>query len=250
MRRRLDSELVRRGLFGSRELAQRAIDERRVLVGGVIAEKPARQVGPGEPLQLIGDAPRFVSRGGEKLDGALSEFGLDVAGLVVFDAGASTGGFTDCALQRGAASVVAVDVGYGQLHERLRADPRVEVHERVNLRTVDVVEHFRARTFPLVFADLSFISLRSVAPNLVALTESGGSLIVLIKPQFEAGRAEVSRGEGIIRDPLIWDRVVADVEGSFRDLGATKMGLMRSPITGADGNVEFLAWFRNLRRVV
>ncbi len=214
-----------------------------MLVGGAIAEKASRQVQPGDPLELVGDAPRFVSRGGEKLDAALAEFAIDVTGSVVFDAGASTGGFTDCVLQRGAVGVVSVDVGFGQLHERIRADQRVEVHERVNLRTADVGVLFGQRTFPLVVADLSFISLRSVASNLVALCRSGGSLVVLVKPQFEAGRAEVSKGQGIVRDPVVWDRVLGEVSGSFAELGTVKMGVMRSPITGTDGNVEFLAWF-------
>lgn len=244
MRRRLDAELVRRRLVESREQAQAAIDQRRVLVSGVVAEKASRQVDPGEAIVVVGDAPRFVSRGGEKLDAALDRFGIDVSGMAVFDAGASTGGFTDCVLQRGAAGVVSVDVGYGQLHERIRADSRVEVHERVNLRTVDVDERFHGRRFALVVGDLSFISLRSVAANLRKLVVERGDLVVLVKPQFEAGREEVSRGRGVIRDPETWSRVVREVAFSFLSHNATMMDVMASPITGADGNAEFLMWLR------
>jgi 23S rRNA (cytidine1920-2'-O)/16S rRNA (cytidine1409-2'-O)-methyltransferase len=250
VRRRLDAELVRRNLFESREQAQTAIEQHRVLVGGSVAEKPSRQVGPAEPITLTGNAPRFVSRGGEKLEEALKQFSILVDGLVVFDAGASTGGFTDCLLQRGAAAVVAVDVGYGQLHERIRADSRVEVHERINLRTVDVEKTFLGRRFHLVVGDLSFISLRSLASNLRALCVDGANLVLLVKPQFEAGREEVSRGRGVIRDPEIWQRTLTDVESSFRSLNATMMDVMPSPITGADGNVEFLMWLRAGSKVV
>ncbi len=244
MRRRLDAELVRRHLFESREQAQSAIDQRRVLVGGSVAEKASRQVDVSESISLLGEAPRFVSRGGEKLSGALDRFAVAVRGVQAFDAGASTGGFTDCLLQRGAAGVVAVDVGHGQLHERIRADDRVEVHERVNLRTVDVRARFGARQFPVLVGDLSFISLRSVAANLRSLTAPGGDMVLLVKPQFEAGREDVSRGRGVIRHPDIWTRVLLDVASSFLSYNATMMDVMASPITGADGNVEFLMWLR------
>ncbi len=244
MRRRLDAELVRRHLFESREKAQLAIDQRRVLVAGSVAEKASRQVDSAESISLLGDAPRFVSRGGEKLAAALTSFAIPVRGVVAFDAGASTGGFTDCLLQNGASQVVAVDVGYGQLHERIRADSRVEVHERVNLRTVDVHDRFAGRQFPLVVGDLSFISLRSLAPNLRRLTADNGDLVLLVKPQFEAGREDVSRGRGVIRDPGIWTRTLLDVASSFLSHNATMMDVMSSPITGADGNVEFLMWLR------
>jgi 23S rRNA (cytidine1920-2'-O)/16S rRNA (cytidine1409-2'-O)-methyltransferase len=244
VRRRLDAELVRRNIFDSREQAQAAIEQHRVIVSGSVAEKPSRQVGPAEPIALTGEAPRFVSRGGEKLDGALERFLIPVDGLVVLDAGASTGGFTDCLLQRGASAVVAVDVGYGQLHERIRADSRVEVHERINLRTVDVEKTFSGRRFKLVVGDLSFISLRSLASNLCDLCDDGADLVLLVKPQFEAGREEVSRGRGVIRDPDTWRRTLLDVESAFRALNATMMDVMPSPITGADGNVEFLMWLR------
>ncbi len=244
MRRRLDAELVRRGLFSSREQAQRAVTDRRVLVGGSVAEKPARMVNPGEPIVLVGDRPRFVSRGGDKLAGAITEFGIDPRGVVAFDAGASTGGFTDCLLQHGATGVVAVDVGHGQLHERLRADSRVEVHERVNLRTVDTETFFNARRFVLLVGDLSFISLTAVAANLVALCADSADIVLLVKPQFESQRSDVARGRGIITDPLLWASALERVGSSFSELGAVMMGCMTSPITGTDGNVEFLCHWR------
>ena len=244
MRRRLDAELVRRGLCPSREAAQRAIRESQVLVGGAVAEKSSRMVGPGEPVRLVGPRPRYVSRGGEKLHGALECFGIDPDGLWAFDAGASTGGFTDCLLQNGALGVVAADVGFGQLHEKIRGDRRVEVHEHVNLRTVDVPTFFGGRRFSLIVGDLSFISLRSLVPNLMALSASGASLVLLVKPQFEAGRAEVAKGKGVIREPGVWLRALEDVMGTFLSQGAVMMGAMTSPITGTDGNVEFLVHLR------
>jgi 23S rRNA (cytidine1920-2'-O)/16S rRNA (cytidine1409-2'-O)-methyltransferase len=209
-----------------------------VRVAGAPATKPAHLVDPAQPVELVGPAPRFVGRGGEKLDAALERFGVPVAGRRALDAGASTGGFTDCLLQRGAAQVVAVDVGYGQLHERLRADPRVEVRERTNVRTLD--RSALAGGVDLVVADLSFISLRTVLPVLVPLVDPEGDLVLLVKPQFEAGRREASRGAGVVRDPEVWRRVLEEVARAARDSGADRMGLMASPLTGADGNVEFL----------
>ena len=232
-RRRLDAELVRRGLVASRQQAQEAIASGRVLVGGAPASKPARLVAPGEPVVLQGPPPAYVSRGGQKLEAALDHFGVSPQGLRCLDAGASTGGFTDCLLQHGAAHVVAVDVGHGLLHERLRADPRVTVVERTNVRSLDLGERF-----PLVVADLSFISLRTVAPALVA--HASADLVVLVKPQFEAGRAEASKGRGVISDPAVHARVLDEVAVAFEALGTVKMGVMRSPVTGADGNVELL----------
>ena len=235
-------ELVRRGLAPSRDRARDQITAGRVRVGGAPADKAARLVAPGEPLVVTGPAPRFVSRGGEKLDAALDRFGVPVAGRDALDAGASTGGFTDCLLRRGAARVVAVDVGYGQLDDRLRADPRVTVLERTNVRHLRP-DDVGGRPFPLVVADLSFISLRAVAPALLALAEPGGDVITLVKPQFEAGRAEAGRGRGVIRDPEIWLRVLGEVAGAFAARGAALAGLMVSPLRGAEGNVEFLARF-------
>ncbi|MHB1533649.1 MAG: TlyA family RNA methyltransferase [Acidimicrobiales bacterium] len=239
-RRRLDSELVRRGMAASRTEAQELIDAGRVLVGGAPAERSARQVLPGDPLAIVGPRRRYVSRGGQKLDAALSRFGLDVTGWRVLDAGASTGGFTDCLLQRGAATVVAVDVGRGQLHERLRSDARVEVRERCNVRSLTLAD-LGGEPFDAVVADLSFISLRTVAPALVGLTRSHGHMVVLVKPQFEAGRADAARGRGVIRDPSLWERALAGAGAALEAAGATMMDAMVSPLRGADGNVEFLA---------
>ena len=191
---------------------------------------------------VLGPPARFVSRGGDKLDAALGRFGITVAGRVALDAGASTGGFTDCLLQRGAARVVAVDVGHGQLHERLRADPRVESHERLNVRHLDARR--LGGPFPLVVADLSFISLRSVAAPLLEATTTGGDLVVLVKPQFEVGRREASRGRGVVRSPAAWREAVLGVEAAMRAAGAVMIGLVASPIRGADGNVELLAHLR------
>jgi 23S rRNA (cytidine1920-2'-O)/16S rRNA (cytidine1409-2'-O)-methyltransferase len=224
----------------SRERARDEIESGRVLVDGSVATKPARQVDPAQAVEITGPPPRFVGRGGEKLDAALERFELHVAECRVLDAGASTGGFTDCVLQRGAREVVAVDVGYGQLHERLRSDGRVRNLERTNVRDLDTDE--LGGRFNLVVADLSFISLRTVLPVLVAL--SARDLVVLVKPQFEAGRAEAARGRGIIRDPAIWRRVLEDVRAAAVSQGAAMMGAMPSPITGAQGNVEFLAHLR------
>jgi 23S rRNA (cytidine1920-2'-O)/16S rRNA (cytidine1409-2'-O)-methyltransferase len=232
--------LVRRGLVASREEARDAVAAGRVLVGGAPADKPARLVAPDEPLHLVGPARRFVGRGGEKLDAALGHFAVPVEGRRALDAGASTGGFTDCLLQRGARHVVAVDVGYGQLHERLRADPRVEVHERTDIRAFRTDEPFE-----LIVADLSFISLRTVAPVLVgALAAPGADVVVLVKPQFEAGRAEVSKGRGVVRDPAVHQRAVKGVRAAMEEAGAAMMGAMESPLRGADGNVEFLVRLR------
>jgi 23S rRNA (cytidine1920-2'-O)/16S rRNA (cytidine1409-2'-O)-methyltransferase len=213
-----------------------------VLVSGSVATKASRQVDGAEPIELVGPPPRFVSRGGEKLEGALARFDVDVAGRRCLDAGASTGGFTDCLLQRGASEVVAVDVGFGQLHERLRADARVTNLERTNIRSV-VPAQIGGRV-PVTVADLSFISLRTVLPVLIELTEPEGGLVLLVKPQFEAGRQEASRGKGVIRDPEVWRRVLEEVRSAASSQGATMMEAMVSPLRGADGNVEFLARLR------
>ena len=229
---------MRRGLAPSRERAQSDITAGRVTVAGAIADKPARLVAASDPIELLGPPPRFVSRGGEKLDAALDQFGIDVRGRRCLDAGASTGGFTDCLLQRGASVVVAVDVGYGQLHERLRHDDRVDLRERTNVRDLDASAIDGA--VDVVVADLSFISLRTVAPALLACAAPGADLMVLVKPQFEAGRSEASKGRGVIRDPIVHERVLDEVATALAGLGAAIIGTMQSPITGADGNVEFL----------
>lgn len=229
---------MRRGLAASRQQAWAAIDSGRVTVAGAPATKAARMVAPHEPVEVRGPGPRFVSRGGEKLDAALDRFAVPVAGRRALDAGASTGGFTDSLLQRGATEVVAVDVGYGQLHERLRADPRVVVRERLNVR--ELAPGDLGEPFDLVVADLSFISLRTVAPALVGQAGPGADLVWLVKPQFEAGRSEAARGRGVIRDPAVWQRALESVGVALAGAGAAIMGLMASPLRGADGNVEFL----------
>jgi 23S rRNA (cytidine1920-2'-O)/16S rRNA (cytidine1409-2'-O)-methyltransferase len=236
--------MVRRSLVDSRQQASAAIADGRVMVAGAVADKPARLVGPDEPVVLNGPPPRFVGRGGEKLDAALEVFGIDADGCWALDAGASTGGFTDCLLQRGAVRVTAVDVGAGQLHPRLRADQRVEVLERTNVRSLRVGVTPGA-PFPLLVADLSFISLRSVAAVLLGeLACNGADLVALVKPQFEAGRSEVSKGKGVIRDPAVWERVLREVIGAMCSYGAVMMDAMVSPLKGAEGNVEFLVHAR------
>ncbi|MDQ2678884.1 MAG: TlyA family RNA methyltransferase [Actinomycetota bacterium] len=241
MRRRLDAELVRRGLAESRTQAQGYIDAGRVLVGGAIASKAAHQVSPGDPVVVTGAPRRFVGRGAEKLLGALERFELDPRGVRALDAGASTGGFTDVLLQHGAASVVSLDVGHGQLHERLRADDRVEVLERTNLRHVDPAE---LGPFGAVVADLSFISLTVVMQVLVDCCADDGWLVLLVKPQFEAGRREASKGRGVIVDPAQWRGALERVTAAAVASGARVDGLCRSPLHGADGNVEFLLLLR------
>jgi len=214
-----------------------------VTVSGAPADKGSRLVHTNDALHVAGDASRFVSRGGLKLAAALERFAVDVGGKRALDAGASTGGFTDCLLQHGAAHVVAVDVGYGQLHERLRIDGRVSVLERTNVRRL-VLDDVGGGPFPVVTADLSFISLAAVLPNLLALAAPGADVVALVKPQFEAGRAEASRGRGVIRDPAVWRRVLGEVAAAIRAHDAVMMGIMVSPLRGADGNVEFLVHAR------
>ena len=237
MRRRLDAELVRRGLAESRTQARTLIEAGRVRVAGAPAPKASRMVDAGEPVLVDGDPPRYVGRGGEKLEAALDGFGLDPSGLRALDAGASTGGFTDCLLQHGASHVVALDVGHGQLHERLRADPRVTVLERTNLRHVDPAE---LGAFPAIVADLSFISLTAVMERLLQLSAPGAWLVLLVKPQFEAGRQQVSRGRGVITDPEEWRGALARVATEAAARGAGVRGAVPSPLRGAEGNVEFL----------
>ncbi len=193
---------------------------------------------PGDPIRVLGPPPRFVGRGGEKLAGALERFDLRVAGARCLDAGASTGGFTDALLQAGAHSVVAIDVGRNQLHERLRADARVDSREQTDIRSVRVDEI--GGRVEVVVADLSFISIRAVIGPLLELLAPGGDLVVLIKPQFEAGRAEVSKGRGVIRDPEVWRRVLDEAVVVIEGAGAAIMEAMVSPLRGADGNAEFL----------
>ncbi len=213
-------------------------------MAGAPASKAARLVAASEPITVLGPPAPFVSRGGRKLNAALDRFSIDVSGQRALDAGASTGGFTDCLLQRGAVEVVAVDVGHGQLHERLRSDPRVIPVEKTNLRHVRL-DQLGGVAFRVLVVDLSFISLNSVAAVLLGgLAAPEADLVVLVKPQFEAGRAEASRGKGVIRDPRIWRQVLGQVSTTYRRAGAAMMGAMVSPVTGAQGNVEFLLHMR------
>jgi 23S rRNA (cytidine1920-2'-O)/16S rRNA (cytidine1409-2'-O)-methyltransferase len=237
VRRRLDAELVRRGLAPSRSAATEAIAGGRVLVGGAPATTSARQVSDAEAIALTRAPRRFVSRGGEKLVAALDRFAVSVDGLRALDAGASTGGFSDCLLRQGAAHVVAVDVGRGQLAWELRTDARVTVLERTNIRDLDPGSF--GGPVPVVVADLSFISLLTVAPALVRCATDDAELVLLVKPQFEAGRARVGK-RGIVRDPAVHAAVLVEVAEGLEARGLTVVDAMASPLHGADGNREFL----------
>lgn len=211
-----------------------------MIVGGAPATKASRLVDAGEAVRILGPPPRFVSRAGAKLEGAIAEFGLApmFEGARVLDAGASTGGFTECSLLYGAETVLAVDVGHNQLHEKLRADARVKNIERTNLRTLDPA--ILCGPADIVVADLSFISLRLVLAPIFTACHPGALMVLLVKPQFEAGKVEASKGKGVISDPVVWRRVLAEVSTTLVGLGAAIMGTMVSPITGSDGNVEFI----------
>jgi 23S rRNA (cytidine1920-2'-O)/16S rRNA (cytidine1409-2'-O)-methyltransferase len=236
VRRRLDAELVRRGLAASRSEGTQAIAAGRIRVGGRAVDKPSTLVAPDEPVTVEGPPRPYVSRGGEKLEGALDGFGIDPQSRLALDAGASTGGFTDCLLRRGAEAVVAVDVGYGQLSWSLRNDPRVTVMERTNVRAL------RSEQLPfipdLVVADLSFISLAAAVPGLAALGGDGAEYVLLVKPQFEAGRPDVGKG-GVVRDPDVWRRVLHEVLASSGRAGLGARDVMVSPLLGPAGNAEF-----------
>ena len=237
---RLDVLLVARALAESRTRAEALILAGRVKVKGVERPKPGTPVGPDVLVEIEAPEHPWVSRGGVKLARGLDAFGVDPAGRCCLDVGASTGGFTDVLLSRGAARVFAIDVGHGQLHARLRSDPRVVLREGVNARLLsrsDVPEECS-----LLVADVSFISLRLILPAAVPLLSPGADAVLLIKPQFESERGEVGRG-GIVRDPEVRRRAVERIVGSAEALGLVHRGTVESPITGADGNVEYLAAF-------
>jgi 23S rRNA (cytidine1920-2'-O)/16S rRNA (cytidine1409-2'-O)-methyltransferase len=242
-RSRLDAELVRRGLARSREHAVTLIAEGRVAVAGTAATKPATGVEAGTPVvvRTDPDQPSWVSRGAHKLLGALDAFGIAVEGRRVLDAGASTGGFTEVLLSRGAAEVVAVDVGYGELAWSLRTDDRVKVHERTNVRTL-TPEAIDGQV-DLVVADLSFISLRLVLPALVACARDDAELLPMVKPQFEIGRERLGAG-GVVRDPEHRVQTVLEVARAAASLGWGTAGVVASPLPGPAGNVEFFLWLR------
>lgn len=243
---RLDVLLVEKGLADSRAKAQALIMAGQVRIAGQVALKPATPVEPDSSL-TVDSGPRFVSRGGGKLEGALKAFSIDVTGWVCVDVGASTGGFTDCLLQHGAAKVYAIDVGKGILHWKLRNDPRVVVMEETNARFVESLPE----KIDFVTVDASFISLKVLLPvirkwimpsSLTPLPQGEGTILALIKPQFEAGRKEVSRGDGVIRDPQIHRRILLEVLNFAKDEGFGLRGLVKSSLLGPKGNAEFLVW--------
>jgi 23S rRNA (cytidine1920-2'-O)/16S rRNA (cytidine1409-2'-O)-methyltransferase len=244
---RVDVALVQRGLAESADAAKKFIEDGVVLVNGSVVLTHSRQVAPSDEL-LVKIADQFVSRGGIKLEAAISGFGIDVHNKRALDAGASTGGFTDCLLQRGAKQVVAIDVGKSQMHERIAGNERVVVIDGFNVRqllddTQDLPVSLR-NDFNLVVADLSFISLKSVSQALTARISRDGDLVMLVKPQFEATKLEVDKSKGVIADQAIRDRVIEEVNESFAALGWAVHGCIESPIHGAEGNVEYLVWYR------
>lgn len=240
---RLDRELVRRGLVASRQVAQEVIAAGLVTVDGAPGQKPATQVTAQQEIVVSGPARRWVSRGGDKLDGALDRLDLRVAGRECLDAGASTGGFTDVLLARGAARVVAVDVGYGQLAWRLRTDERVVVVERTHVRDL-TAEHLAGTRPDLVVADLSFISLRAALPPLRALLGAGVDWCCLVKPQFEVGRDHVGR-RGVVREPEAWSAALDAVRDAAAELDLLVAGATVSGLPGPAGNIEFFVRLRD-----
>ncbi len=243
---RLDALLVERGLAASRERARALILAGDVRVDGQPATKAGTAVARDADVTLTVPDHPYVGRGGLKLAHALDTFGISVQGRIALDIGASTGGFTDVMLQRGGARVVALDVGHNQIDWKLRTDPRVVVLERVNARNLAADQlPVDARAFDLVTIDVSFISLRHILPVLPPLLRPGADIVALVKPQFEAGRTEVGKG-GIVRDAAIRARVVEDVTAAADALGLTRAGLTESPITGMEGNTEFLMHLRSV----
>lgn len=223
-------------MVGNEEVAFSLVAADRVYVNGAPTDSPDRRVASGDAIRIV-EPPRFVSRGGAKLDGALDALSLDVTGVVAFDIGSSTGGFTDCLLQRGASRVVAVDVGRGLLHERLAVDPRVEVLEGRDVRDLET-DSSRRSSADLVVVDLSFISIRLVAGHLAGLVRPGGRLLCLVKPQFESTRDEASRGAGVIKDESVRARVLGEVRSELESVGLRWIVSVESTVTGRKGNRE------------
>ncbi len=238
---RLDAHLLEENPSYSRQQIQSWIMQGNVRVNGIVQTKAGFAITPKDEIELIIVEPKYVCRAGLKLEKALEHFQINPEGLTVLDAGLSTGGFTDCLLQHGAAKVYGVDVGYGQVHEKIRVDPRVLVHERMNLRHLEDL----GEKVDLVTLDLSFISLLKVIPAVNKVIKSNGQLITLIKPQFEAQKHEVGRG-GLITDPTIHARIVSSVTQAIVNQGYSLVGITESPITGATGNKEFLAYFKRI----
>jgi 23S rRNA (cytidine1920-2'-O)/16S rRNA (cytidine1409-2'-O)-methyltransferase len=239
VKERLDKLLLERGLVKSRERARSLIMEGKVLVEGERIEKPGTWVRRDSRIELKEEGHPYVSRGGMKLEGALKEFGINPSGMVVLDVGASTGGFTDCVLQKGAKRVYAVDVGYGQLAWKLRNDPRVINLERKNIRLLKKSEV--GEEVDLILVDTSFISVEKFLPHLLTFLKERGFLLVLIKPQFEVGKGEVGKG-GVVRDPLLHQRVIERITRFCEQLGLRVLGVMESPLRGPKGNKEFFLY--------
>ncbi len=239
-KQRADALLVERGLAESRNLAQRLVMAGQVRANGQVVAKPSSMLDTEVTLE-VDRGPRYVSRGGEKLEAALQAFAIPIDGKVCADVGSSTGGFTDCLLQHGAAKVYAIDVGKGQLHWKLRQDTRVVVMEETNARSVQLLPEFVS----LIVVDASFISLKTLLPVIVRWLQPNADLVLLVKPQFEAGKQEAGRGKGVIRDAGIHQRVLAEVLTFAQGLGLSIRGLLRSPVVGPKGNIEFLLWVQN-----
>lgn len=242
MKTRIDKLLVERGLAETRQKAQALIMAGQVLVGDQKIEKPGAAVDAGAAIRLLGEQLRYASRAGLKLEAALDAFAISVAGLVCLDVGASTGGFTDCLLQRGAARVYAVDVGAGQIDWRLRNDARVVLREKLNARYLSPQDIGEPVDF--VCVDVSFISATLIVPRLPAVMKPGGAAVVLVKPQFEVGRGQVGKG-GIVRDPELQAQAVEKVRAAARAAGLRPAGVAPSPIAGMEGNQEFLLYLLN-----
>ncbi|PKM81320.1 MAG: TlyA family rRNA (cytidine-2'-O)-methyltransferase [Firmicutes bacterium HGW-Firmicutes-14] len=240
-KKRLDVMLVEKGLFPSREKAKSAIMAGLINIDGRLVDKAGTEISVDSQIEVTGPANPYVSRGGLKLKKALDEFGISLAGKVVADIGASTGGFTDCVLQHGAVKVYAIDVGYGQLDWKLRQDPRVVNLERTNIRYFD--PGLLNETPDLVTVDVAFISLEKVLPKISEILEPGGLLVTLIKPQFEAGRQQVGK-KGVVRDPDIHIEVIDRIIAFAAGCGIDTVHLTYSPIKGPEGNIEYLALMR------
>ena len=237
IKKRLDVLLLERELFESLALAQAVIMEGRVLVDDVKAEKAGHMFLESCSIRILGDDPKYVSRGGLKLEAAIEHFKIDITEKICLDIGASTGGFTDCLLQNGALKIVALDVGKGQIHNKLRQDDRVEICDGVNARYLD--RHEFDEEFEIITIDVSFISQRLIIPAIKGHLANNGILVALIKPQFEAARENVGDG-GIVRDEYVRNKVVEGLVAFYNENGFDVLGTIESPITGAEGNVEFL----------
>ncbi len=244
---RLDQSLVNRGLAASREKGKALIMAGRVFVNKVKIDKPGTTVRTEDEVFVKGQAVPFVSRGGLKLEKAWQVFQLELAGKVVMDVGASTGGFTDCALQKGAVRVYAVDVGYGQLDWSLRQDPRVICLERTNARYLTAEEIPEPLDF--ITVDVAFISLAKILPAILPFLKGGGEILALIKPQFEAGREKVGK-KGVVKDPAVHREVIAKIIAISQEMEIDPVGLDFSPITGPEGNIEFLLWMKKRKEPV